>query len=216
MVDRLALTSLLLAMALVSPAPPGAQLEEASPVDFSAFAREVLFGYGTPATPLFDDYTEGSYHVEPAQLAADLQQEARRYGLDLRTLVVVGPFGPLWAYEVVAFVQEQECARVNRLLVPHARITAKHTGCLSPEDARRTMAAILAAAPSENSPEGAEVGESCILVADYASDPPRLQRSLGSCHDPAASPDLSALEAALEPLAGKLQLTYGHPPDPTR
>jgi hypothetical protein len=93
-----------------------------------AFFREVLFPAPTARTPRFDDYTPDSYHVEKLDLAQGLPAEARRCGVALRALLVVGPVGPLWAYHVIAFVSDGDSLRVSSLVMPHARITGKGTG----------------------------------------------------------------------------------------
>ena len=92
------------------------------------FFLEVLYAKATSVTPLYDDYTEGSYHVDKVDVLKGLPQMALKEGLRLRGLIVVGPVGPLWAYYVVAFLDEGEMIRVNSLTMPHARITYKSTG----------------------------------------------------------------------------------------
>ena len=83
------------------PERPPSKFPYEDDLSFRGFAQEALFGYGTQRTAKFDDYTKESYHVQPLQLLADLPSEARLYGIDLRAVVVVGPFGPLWAYDVI-------------------------------------------------------------------------------------------------------------------
>jgi hypothetical protein len=95
------------------------------------FFREVLYAKATSVTPLFDDYTEGSYHVDKLDVLKGLPEMAQKEGLKLRGLVVVGPAGPLWAYYVVAFLNDGEMIRVNSLTMPHARITYKSTGIIT-------------------------------------------------------------------------------------
>jgi len=97
------------------------------------FFREVLFAKATSVTPLYNDYTVGSYHASKTGLLKGLPEMAKKEGLELRGLIVVGPVGPLWAYHVVAFIEEGNVIRVNSLTMPHARITYKSTGTISPK-----------------------------------------------------------------------------------
>ena len=94
------------------------------------FLRELLFPEGTALTPAFDDYTEGSYHIDKGEVAATLPDAARLCGVQLVGLVVIGPLGPLWTYQALAFLKEGDRIRVNSILMPHARITAKATVAL--------------------------------------------------------------------------------------
>ncbi len=94
-----------LASSLLAAATPPSKFPAWNDLSFRGFAQEVLYGYGMQRIPLFDDYTKGSYHVNPAQLAADLPKEATLYGLDLQSLVVVGPYGLLWAYDLIAVLR---------------------------------------------------------------------------------------------------------------
>src|SRR5687768_17657728 len=95
------------------------------------FFREVLDAKATSVTPLYDDYTEGSYHVDKLNVFKGLPEMAQKEGLKLRGLIVFGPVGPLWAYYVAAFLDEGEMIRVNSLTMPHARITYKSTGTIT-------------------------------------------------------------------------------------
>jgi hypothetical protein len=100
------------------------------------FFREVLFAAPTARTPRFDDYTPGSYHVDKLDLADGLPSEAARCGVRLRAVLVLGPVGPMWAFHVIAFIQDGDSLRINSLVMPHARITGKGTGRI--DEARLT------------------------------------------------------------------------------
>ncbi len=169
------------------------------------FAEEALFGYGTPRTPKFDDYTKGSYHVAPVELARALPSAAAEYRLQLLGVVVVGPYGPLWAYDVVTFVQEPSCTRVNWLLMPHARITQKWSGCLAPEEARALLGQMHAVATE---PETREA-DSCLAVGVGGE----VRLANFDCYQPGENERLDALEAALTTLRKGLHVTYSsYPP----
>lgn len=92
-----------------------------------AFFREVLFSPATPRTPRFDDYTDGSYHVDKLDLVTGLPITAAACAVLLHAVLVVGPVGPLWAYHIFAFVEQADTVRLNALVMPHARITGKAT-----------------------------------------------------------------------------------------
>jgi len=120
-----------------APAPPAPTSCVAGPLPDSTspsragFFREVLFAAPTARTPWFDDYTKGSYHIDKLDLAIGLRKEAERCGVTLEALVVVGPNGPLWSYNVLAFLRDGDSVRINSLVIPHARITGKATKHLS-------------------------------------------------------------------------------------
>jgi hypothetical protein len=94
------------------------------------FIQELLDPRATPRTPDFDDYTEGSYHVNKLNLLSSLRESASE-NPSLLGVAVTGPYGPLWAYEVALFGRDGAWVRVNWLVMPHARITYKATRTLS-------------------------------------------------------------------------------------
>jgi hypothetical protein len=65
--------------------------------------RRCCLAAAPPRTSGFDDYTKGSYHVRPDELASNLPAEAALHKLELGSRVVVGPSGPLWSYDVIVF-----------------------------------------------------------------------------------------------------------------
>src|SRR5262245_65334146 len=79
-----------------APVRPASPFPYEDDISFRGFAEEALHGYGTPRTHRFDDYTKGSYHVQPREVAEGLFEVAPAYGLQLEAVVVVGPYGPLW------------------------------------------------------------------------------------------------------------------------
>lgn len=139
--ERIALTSAghmppLMAIAQLHPdSARCAALRPGDPLATSraGFLQEVLDARATARTPLFDDYHRGSYHVDKQDVATGLVQVSRACGTTLRGVVILGPVGPLWAYYVLAFLEESPRAiRVNQVLMPHARITDKQTGTITP------------------------------------------------------------------------------------
>ena len=197
---------------------PAATLPQVGELSFRRFAREVLFGYATYHTPRFDAYTEGSYHVDPPQLVADIPAEAARHGLDLQAVVVVGPYGPVWAYDVVALIRTPECVRVNSLVMPHARITAKYSGCLSAQSATEWLRRLEALAPVvEPCPPGREGDPaccSCLHVMQLADGTTSRRRSDFGCSAEERSTAIEAINSALESLGAQLTPTYlHHPPE---
>jgi len=99
------------------------------------FFNEVLFPEPSARTPLFNEYRADSYHVTKLDLVQGLPEQARLCGVRLKAILVVGPLGPLWTYQVAALVEDGSGIRVNALVMPHARITGKGTGVLSMKDA---------------------------------------------------------------------------------
>lgn len=163
------------------------------------FVAEALYGFGTPRTHRFDDYTKGSYHLRPREFLEELFRRAPELKRDLRSAVVVGPYGPLWAYDVVTVVQDGECTRVNWLLMPHARITVKRSGCLTPGAVASALAELGSVVRTDPATDG---GDSCALLADAGG----IRGSRFDCD--ASSEGLERLDAALRTLTEDLPLTY--------
>lgn len=92
------------------------------------FIQECIFSEGTPRTPHFDDYTEGSYHVDKQDLISGIGT-MRQKCPDIVAAFVGGPWGPLWAYEIITFksINNSNDLQVNRVVFPHARIVFKST-----------------------------------------------------------------------------------------
>lgn len=92
----------------------------------SGFLQELLFAQGTARTPLFNDYTENSYHVEKLDLLEGVR-ELRQQGESVIGLSVFGPYGLLWSYNVTLFIRADDTVTVNWLQFAHARIRFKGT-----------------------------------------------------------------------------------------
>jgi hypothetical protein len=171
-------------------------------VSFRGFAEEALHGFGTSRTHRFDDYTKGSYHVNPDEVVEGLFRVAPLYKLKLLAVAVVGSYGPLWAYDVITVVAEDACTRVNWLTIPHARITLKQTGCVPSEVVSvflgeiRTLASLTARPTSDGS---------CLVVREGTES----RWSRFSCYAAPGSEDTGRLERALQGLAPRLTRTYG-------
>jgi hypothetical protein len=170
-------------------------------VSFRGFAEDALHGFGTSRTHRFDDYTKGSYHVNPDEVVEGLFRVAPLYKLRLLAVVVVGSYGPLWAYDVITVVGEDGCARVNWLTMPHARITLKQTGCVPPETMSTFLGEVGSLASLTARPTS---GDSCVVVREGME--PRW--SSFSCSGPSSAEDTERLERALETLASSLTRTY--------
>jgi len=56
----------------------------------------------------------------------------------------------LWAYDVIAIVSTGECARVNWLLMPHARITVKRSGCVATTSVSALLEGLRLVAPLDS------------------------------------------------------------------
>lgn len=190
----------------VSELRPPSKFPYADDISFRGFAEEALYGHGTQRTHLFDDYTKGSYHVYPREVAEGLFKVAPQYRLDLQAVVVVGPYGPLWAYDVIAIVRTAECARVNWLLMPHARITVKRSGCVPPAAVSAFLEDLSLIAASDSS---AAEEDSCVVLSQAGE----LRWSRFACYTTDSPPEFERLEHALELLMKGLEVTYsGYPP----
>jgi len=111
---------------VATPAAPEAKADACSPMPESegptrrAFFHEVLFADATRRTPLFDDYTRGSYHVDKLDLASGLAAEAECAGVHLRGLVVLGRRECSGSSPVVARFHREETVRVHTCRWPAA------------------------------------------------------------------------------------------------
>jgi hypothetical protein len=187
-----------------------AQLPASDDLSFRGFAQEVLVGVGTRRTARFDGYTEGSYHVDPLELVGKLQAEAALYRQDLKAVVVVGPSGPLWAYEVLAVLgTERGCLRVNMLSMPHARITRKKSGCLAEEFVRTALSRFRTVATERL--EHPKTRDGCVVHAEFSTPEARLHSPFDCYHATDAQSDTIA--AALDFVSSRPELTYSHYPD---
>ena len=131
------LLALGLCLAILGCARTAAIQEGGESLDLSraAFIRELLDPRQTDVTANFDDYTPGSYHVNKLDLVLGIDSLRRVGRQDVIGVFVHGPapMDPLWSYRAWLFLQEGDSVRVNALIMPHARITAKTTGVVSRE-----------------------------------------------------------------------------------
>lgn len=188
------------------PVRPPSVLPYHDDISFRGFAEEALHGYGTPRTHRFDDFTPGSYHVDPREVAEGLFQIAPTYGLPLAAVAVVGPYGPIWAYDVITIVPEVGCTRVNWLVMPHARITIKRSGCVTIETVASFLADLNELATST---EPLKDERSCVVIGQGS----KLRWSRFDCYATDASPASERMTGALQRLSSWLSVSYsGYPP----
>ncbi len=107
------------------------------------FLDELVVSRATRWTPEFHAYRPDSYLVDKIALARKLPEHARRRGRNLHALIVVGPVGGLWTYYVIAVFREGSQLRVNEVVFPHARITAKHSGLIERAVFERAVRAVV-------------------------------------------------------------------------
>ncbi len=98
------------------------------------FIQEAIFPEGTPRTPYFDDYTQGSYHVDKIDLINGIR-ELRKKKTDIIATFIGGPWGMMWGYDFLVFMQSSNGEiKVGRLVFPHARIVYKSTTTISRQE----------------------------------------------------------------------------------
>jgi len=177
----------------------------------------MLFPQGTARTPLFDDYTEGSYHVDKLDLLEGVR--ALRPRAPVQGLVVFGPAGPIWSYYVFLFVSENGQVRLNAIEFPHARITEKSTRPLSPGEYREALARLTArqcmtpGEPSFLTVRGERIADLSLdwhyslLVADWSDGNERLWHCVGSQRTLSSS-ELESLTFGLDDLLADGTTTY--------
>ncbi len=107
--------------------------------DRAQFIRECLDSAATPETAKFDDYTEGSYHIDKLDLVEGLAKATESQRGRLRAVIIFGPTGPLWTYHVLVALSEGDLVRLNSLVMPHARITGKGTKIFSKAEFERLL-----------------------------------------------------------------------------
>lgn len=108
----------------------------------SAFIEEMCYSQGCARTPRFDDYTEGSYHVRKLPLVNEITRRNTNDSARVEAVIVLGPSGPLWQYNLVTIVgtnRNSKILRVNHLVYPHARITRKATRLVPRDDVESAL-----------------------------------------------------------------------------
>jgi hypothetical protein len=142
-------------------------------------------------------------------------EQAHLCGLRLRAILVVGPLGPLWTYQVAALVEDGSDIRVNALVIPHARITGKGTGVVSINDAasmvqRIQRASLVRAGIPAKDPRDLDADFTYrLLLATY--DQGRTEYFHADFDESVANPDLPPLlERVNALLAVAKTRTYKH------
>lgn len=97
----------------------------------SDFFREALTGNPSPRTLYYDGALQGSYQIRKGDIVRGLREAAKAQGVDLRGLLVIGPYGPTQVFFVYVFAAEKRSIRVNQLTVAQARFTYKSTGTMT-------------------------------------------------------------------------------------
>jgi hypothetical protein len=181
------------------------------------FFREALFAAGSARTPRFDDYTPGSYHAEKLDIADGLPLVAKKCGLNLEGLVVVGPIGPLWAYHVIVFLRDDKGIRLNTLVMPHARITGKGTVVVAPAEFEEFFRYLSSSSALRRGPPVWSDTAKAGLDRDFSYDflavrfgPDSNQVWSGSLERNAESPVVADLFKVLNKLLSASQPTYSH------
>jgi hypothetical protein len=174
-------------------------------LDLSAagFVTELTHAQGTHRTPAFDDYTPGSYHVAMDTLLDAVRAERSREPR-IRALVAVGPFGPLWQYNVALFLDEDDQLRSNILAMPHARITWKATG-LVPRPTFDALSTVLESATTSET-----IGsETSVLFVRWTADGEAVRTSRASLYAEPPQPLQDALDR-LRALGDVATTTYSN------
>ena len=178
------------------------------------FFREVLYAKATKITPLFNAYTKGSYHVDKIDVYKGLPEIAQKEGVKLRGLIVIGPAGVLWSYHVVAFIEENEKIRVNKLTMPHARITYKSTGMIGLNDYQELMGGLKKTQVLKKELPAKGKCKTCsypewhyeVLVADWLGD--KTEPLYGKLKDPAPDANVDLFEKMLNQMLSGLDKIY--------
>jgi hypothetical protein len=178
------------------------------------FFREVLYAKATKITPLFDDYTEGSYHVDKIDVYKGFPELAQKEGVKLHGLIVIGPLAGLWTYYVFAFVEEKEEIRVNQLTMPHARITRKSTGVIGLNEYRELMSGLKKTQVLKPELPAKGECETCpypewhyeVLVADWSGE--KTETLYGKIGHRASEANANLILEAVNTLLSRLDKTY--------
>ncbi|HEY3351019.1 MAG TPA: hypothetical protein VGM13_14670 [Thermoanaerobaculia bacterium] len=179
----------------------------------NGFVQELVYPQGTPRTLRFDDYTPGSYHVRKADLLDGIRERRSTTNPEIQGVIIAGPHGPLWEYNVVLFTRVGAEIGVHWVSMPHARITWKAAGRISTASFEE-LAARLSARPDIRSEApvpapgapGKDVEFSYGLLAAFWSPSERVLCSTWSWYE--AGGGQQVVGAALQELQDPLQTTY--------
>lgn len=122
---QLGIASLLMATAAWAQQPRGIKLER------DDFFREILSRSPSPRTLYYDTSVPGSYQIMKLDTLRALPEKAKSQNLELRGLLMVGPYGPTTVYSIYVFVAEKNLTRVIQLTVSSSRFTYKSTGTMT-------------------------------------------------------------------------------------
>lgn len=180
--------------------------EESCGYDLSreAFVDELRFPEATPRTSRFDDYTPGSYHVDPVDLMeAESDGPSRPVGL-----FVAGPYGTLWSYEVALVGLDAEGGlRATALVMAHARIAYKAAKWIDPSDFAAFRSSIGAIGLEEGPPSsGDDSGFLAVFWDDGGAK--RVFHATGSWYAEAIPENLSRVSELVDDLIQGATTTY--------
>jgi len=123
---QIVLVSLALATGSLAQQPVSLKLER------DDFLREVLSDKPSARTLYYDTGVAGGYQILKTDVVRALPEAAGRQSLNLRGLLMIGPYGPTNVVFVYVFIGEKASIRVNQLTVAQARFTYKSTGKMTP------------------------------------------------------------------------------------
>lgn len=183
------------------------------------FFREVLEPRPLPTSASFHDYAPDSYYIDKIDFWKEFPSFAQGEGHQLQGLAIFGPTGPLWAYYVFVFLEEGDQVRVNQVVFPHARLTAKQTAVLSRAEAERwlgllsSIPGVTEIPPDPNSLAGRlpanDLGDFRFdLLVVYPIDPTRV--FISGVLAEGSQGERPELYAHLNALIQRLEPTYEH------
>jgi len=108
----------------------------------------------------------------------------------IRGLLAIGPFGPLWQYNVTLFVEDGSGIRATLLAMPHARITWKATHKLTTNEFDKIVSSFEPATSPANNTAGAT-----ILFVTWSGDVATIRTSAVNLYKDTPEPVTQALES---------------------
>ncbi len=163
--------------------------------------REVLAGYATPFTHEFDAYDPAPFGFESRDLARSLLRARLSDQQSPEAVLVVGPFGPLFAFDVYAFFREGQQIRAHMVRIAHSRIRDK---LILVSEASR-LRSLVGAIEGSNCPRA--IGRDSWLVFTAAQD-----GNAGEPTEVACGYD-EGIERLIDEFQIEATVTYRNPPD---
>ena len=117
-------------VSLIMAAPAAAQ-DPRLKLERDDFFREMLSAQPSVRTRLYDSGVKGGYQILKTDVVRGLPDAAKARNVDLRALLIIGPYGANNILFVYTFIGETSLIRVNQITMAQGRFTYKSTGVIT-------------------------------------------------------------------------------------